>query len=138
MLRGGVVLLGAASASSLGQSALDSGRHPWSRARARERSTPQSLVAIACLSRSPASAPGMFSVPLVAFIQRAPMPGRKGRAVAFNNWVNFIALFLAAPFYQIVLSLDLPPTVAAAAAAVVLMGAMILYRGAVARLEFED
>lgn len=94
-------------------------------------------VAVACVAVAGVGA-GMFSVPLVAFIQRAPLPGQKGRAVAFNNWVNFVAIFLAAPFYGGVIALGLLPTVAAAGAGIVLILALFAFRDTLRKLEFED
>ena len=71
---------------------------------------------------------GLYTVPIVSYIQAVPVAGSKGRAVAFNNWMNFVAIFLAAPFYGLVAILGLPPTIAAASAGAVLVVTVLLSR----------
>ena len=54
---------------------------------------------------------GVFSVPLQVFLQAKPPEGLKGRMIATQNLINWVAIFASAPLYGIVrwlIPTDLP------------------------------
>jgi acyl-[acyl-carrier-protein]-phospholipid O-acyltransferase/long-chain-fatty-acid--[acyl-carrier-protein] ligase len=63
-----------------------------------------------------------FVVPIVSFVQDAPPEGKKGKTFAVNNFLNFLFIFLAGAFYDLISRLGLPPTVSTALASLILAG----------------
>jgi len=75
---------------------------------------------------------GMYSVPLQVFLQARPPEGLKGRMIATQNLINWIAIFLSAPVYKLVDVLlrayNLPVSGMFAVAAVAILPVAIFYQ----------
>ncbi|MCA9546583.1 MAG: MFS transporter, partial [Myxococcales bacterium] len=55
----------------------------------------------------------VLMVPIQSYLQDAPPPGERGQAFAVNNFMNFLFMFLAGVFYQLVVA-SVGPTIAQA------------------------
>ena len=76
-----------------------------------------------------------FAVPIQTFLQDAPGEGTRGKTFAVNGFLNFIFIFLAGAYYLAISELRLHPGLAAAVAAALMCGLLLVFRRSVLSIE---